>query len=94
MKKTFKWNDYNTLYKTSHKLKESAKLRAYVPHLSLVRALHVYVPYPSLTRACVPLLSSIIALRVFFLSYVVVSIVRCGLRLKNPRKATGPNLAI
>ena len=67
--------------------KESAKLRALAStHLTH----HLYPPTRLRTlRACAPLLLPISALRVFFLSCIVVSIVKYGLRLKNPRKATG-----
>ena len=60
-------------------VKESAKLRA-------LRAL---APYPSLIRACAPSLTNK-RLTHLFLPFVV-SIVRYGLKLKNPRKATGPD---
>ena len=43
--------------------------------------LHAYAPYPSLIRA----------LRVFFVFCCVVSFLRYCLRLKNPRKAKGPD---
>ena len=52
-----------------------------------------YAPYPSLIRAlrtCAPLLTNKRLTRLF-LSCVVFSVVRYGLRLKNPRKATGPD---
>ena len=59
---------------------ESAKLRAYAPYPSLIRAL----------RACASLLTNK-RLTHLFLSCGVVSILRYALRLKNPRKATGPD---
>ena len=49
------------------------------------------MPYPSLIPAYAPLLSSISALRAFFVLCCVVSIVRYDLRLNNPRKATVPD---
>ena len=80
---------------------ESTKLRAlralaptrltdhwYAPYAPV--RLRAYLSYPSLIRACLPLLTNK-RLRHLFLSCVVVSIVSCGWRLKNPRKATGPD---
>ena len=62
-----------------------------------LRTLRALGPYPSLIRAYarnVParlLISPIGSLRAFFVLCCVVSIVRYGFRLKNPRKATGPD---
>ena len=56
-------------------------------HLTRLRA---YASYPSLIRACAPLLTNKCLTRLF-LSCVVVSVVRYALRLKNPRKVTGPD---
>ena len=53
---------------------------------------HYYVPAClRALRACAPLLSPINALHAFFILCCVVSVVRYGLRLNNPRKATGPD---
>ena len=52
--------------------------------------LRAYTPYPSIIRDCAPLLTNK-RLTCLFLSCVVVSIVRYTFRLKNPRKATGPD---
>ena len=82
---------------------ESAKLRSYAPYPSLIRALCACAParlraLPIINRcqrlralrACTPLLTNK-RLTCLFLSCVVVPIVRYGLRLKNPREATGPD---
>ena len=71
-------------------------LRAYASYPSLTRALLTYAPYPLLIHACAPTHLRVFtltnsAMRAFFLSCVVVSIARYDLRLKNPRKATGPD---
>ena len=61
----------------------------YAPYASAcLRALPIINTHLSALRACAPLLTNKRLTRLF-LSCVVVSIVRCGLRLKNPRKATG-----
>ena len=55
--------------------------------------LHAYASYPSLLRAlrtCATLLNNKRLTRLF-LSCIVISIVRYALRLKNHRKATGPD---
>ena len=63
--------------------------------LARLRALPIIdAPYSSLTRSCAPyapLLSPISALRVFFVLRCVVLTVSYCLRLKSPRKATGPD---
>ena len=64
---------------------ESAKLRPYAPYPSLIRVLPIIN-----TRLCAFTLTNK-GLKRLFLSCVVVSIVKYGLRLKNPRKATGPD---
>ena len=79
-------------------VEESAKLRAlaptrlthhrYVPYVPA--RLPAYAPYPSLIRACAPLLTNK-CLSVLFLSCVVVSIVRYALIFKNPKKAASPD---
>ena len=71
-------------------LSESAKLRALRALPIIDTRLRAYTSYPSLIRACASLLTNKRLTRLF-LSCVVVSIVRYGLRLKNPRKATGPD---
>ena len=70
----YRENSFTTLWQT---FSESAKLRAF-------RAL---APYPSLIRAFTLTNKRLTRL---FLSSVVVSIVKYGLRFRNPRKATGP----
>ena len=65
-------------------------MRAYAPYPSLIRALRICAPYPSLIRACASLLTNKRLTRLF-LSCVVISIARYALRLKNPRKAAGPD---
>ena len=67
-----------------------SRLRALPIIYTRLTSLRAYAPYPSLIRACAPLLTNKRLTRLF-LSCVVVSIVRYGLRLKNPRKATGPD---
>ena len=47
--------------------------------------------YSSLIRVYAPLLSPISALRAVFVFFCVTSILRYDLRLKKPRKATGPD---
>ena len=65
--------------------------------------IHACTPYPSLVRAFVPTyLTRPITLcafsltnkhlTCFFVLYCVAAIVRYSLRLKNPRKATGPGI--
>ena len=88
-------------------LGESAKLRALralapaPPTPSLIRALRACAPTPLIhhyyaparlrtLRACASLLTNMRLTRLFW-SCAVVSIVRYTLRLKNPRKATGPD---
>ena len=83
-------------------LLESAKLRAlraltttrlthhwYAPHAP--RCLRASTAYSSLIRVYAPLLSPISALRAVFVFFCVTSILRHDLRLKKPRKATGPD---
>ena len=83
-------------------LLESAKLRAlralaptrfthhwYASHAP--RRLRASTAYSSLIRVYAPLLSPISALRAVFVLFCVASILRYDLRLKNPRKGTGPD---
>ena len=68
----------------------NSRPRAYGPYPSLIRACASNPSLIRALRACSPLLTHKRLTRLF-LSCVVVSIVRYGLRLKNPRKATGPD---
>ena len=76
-----------------------ARTRACAPYSLLIIVLHACAPYASLIRACAP--SRLTRLRAFtltnkrltrlFWSCVVLSILRCCLKLKNVRKARGPD---